>query len=179
MRQYPQVTVELSLNNRNVDLVEEGFDVAFRVGELPDSGLVARKLSPYRLVLCAAPSYLAGAPALETPGDLARHRCLVYAHTDLRRHWTFDGPAGRVSVDVEATFLADHGEPILTAARAGLGVILQPLELVAADVAAGHLKALLPDYRVPVRPLHLIYPPDRQATPKLRSFIDFALATFG
>lgn len=179
MRNNPKVVVDLNLNNRNVDLVEEGFDVAFRVGDLPDSGLMAKRLAPYRLALCAAPSYLAGAPPLNTPADLAGHACLVYAHTELQKRWTFDGPEGRVSVEISGSFIADHGEPILAAARAGLGVILQPVELVAADLAAGRLLTLLPDYKVPTRPLHLIYAPDRQATPKLRAFIGFATEEFG
>ncbi|WP_428929430.1 LysR family transcriptional regulator [Marinibacterium sp. SX1] len=179
MRQCPEVTVDLSLNNRNVDLVEEGFDIAFRVGELPDSGLMAKRLAPYSLVLCAAPSYLEQASPLTSPADLAHHPCLVYAHTELRKRWTFDGPEGRVSVEIAGSFIADHGEPILAAARAGLGVILQPLELVAKDVAAGKLRTVLPDYKIPTRPLHLVYAPDRRATPKLRAFIEFATREFG
>jgi DNA-binding transcriptional LysR family regulator len=179
MRAYPRVTVELSLNNRAVDLVDGGFDAVFRVGHLNDSGLIARALAPYRLVLCASPSYVAGRPALCTPNDLARHDCLGYAHTELRTHWSFDGREGRVTVPVDARLLVDHGEPLLQAALAGLGVMLQPLELVREALADGRLVRLLPDYEVPTRPFHVLYAPDRRVTPKLRSFVDFAVASFG
>ncbi len=179
MRACPEVQVELTLNNRAIDLVDEGYDAVFRVGELQDSGLIARALAPYQLALCAAPSYLAGRPPLRQPQDLVEHACLGFSHTELRTHWTFDGPAGRQIVAVRNRMLADHGEPLLHAAVAGLGVILQPLEVVAPALASGQLVALLPDHTVPTRPLHLLYAPDRRVTPKLRSFVDFAVRVFG
>lgn len=179
MRAYPEVSVELTLNNRAVDLVDEGFDAVFRVGQLGDSGLIARALAPYRLVLCASPGYLAGRPPLLSPHDLAGHDCLGYAHTELRTRWSFDGSEGRVTVPVEARLLVDHGEPLLQAALAGLGVMLQPVELVRAALADGRLVRLLPDYEVPTRPFHVLYAPDRRVTPKLRSFVDFAVTAFG
>ncbi|MEB2514130.1 LysR family transcriptional regulator [Pseudomonas sp. YuFO20] len=179
MEANPQVSVELSLANRAVDLIDEGFDVVFRVGALADSGLVAKALAPYRLVLCAAPSYLEGKPPIETPWDLQNHECLGFSHTELRTHWTFDGPEGTVVVPVGSRFMADHGEPLLCAALAGLGILLQPVELVRKSLLAGELVTLLPDYPPPSRPLHVLYAPDRRLTPKLRSFLDFATQTFG
>ncbi|MHA6130510.1 LysR substrate-binding domain-containing protein [Pseudomonas fluorescens group sp. PF-1] len=179
MEANPQVSVELSLANSAVDLIDEGFDVVFRVGVLADSGLVAKALAPYRLVLCAAPSYLEGKPAIETPWDLQSHECLGFSHTELRTHWTFDGPEGKVVVPVGSRLMADHGEPLLCAALAGLGILLQPVELVRKSLLAGELVTLLPDYPPPSRPLHVLYAPDRRLTPKLRSFLDFATQTFG
>lgn len=179
MEANPQVSVELSLANSAVDLIDEGFDVVFRVGVLADSGLVAKALAPYRLVLCAAPSYLEGKPAIETPWDLQNHECLGFSHTELRTHWTFDGPEGTVVVSVGSRFMADHGEPLLCAALAGLGILLQPVELVRKSLLAGELVTLLPDYPPPSRPLHVLYAPDRRLTPKLRSFLDFATQNFG
>lgn len=179
MRACPQVQVELTLNNRAVDLVDEGYDAVFRVGALHDSGLIGRALAPYRLALCAAPSYLAGRVPLRHPHDLLQHDCLGFSHTELRSHWTFDGPEGRVTVPVRNRMVADHGEPLLHAAVAGLGVILQPLDVVAPALRGGQLVQLLPQFSVPARPLHLLYAPDRRVTPKLRSFIDFALQAFG
>ena len=179
LRACPQVQVELSLNNRAIDLVEEGYDAVFRVGELQDSGLIGRALAPYRLALCAAPAYLAGRPAPRHPLDLQQHVCLGFAHTELRTQWSFDGPEGRTAGPVQHQMLCDHGEPLLQAAVAGLGVILQPLEVVGPALRAGQLVELLPGYTVPNRPLHLLYAPDRRVTPKLRSFIDFAVQTFG
>jgi DNA-binding transcriptional LysR family regulator len=179
MKANPRVEVELALSNRAVDLVDEGFDVVFRVGALADSGLIAKTLAPYRLVLCASPIYLRNAPALGRPEDLTQHDCLGFSHTELRTHWTFDGPEGRIAVPVSSRLMADHGEPLLCAALSGMGILLQPLELVRESIAEGRLVELLPGYRVPARPMHVLYSPDRRLTPKLRSFLDFAVAAFG
>ena len=173
------MSVELSLANSAVDLIDEGFDVVFRVEVLADSGLVAKALAPYRLVLCAAPSYLEGKPPIETPWDLQNHECLGFSHTELRTHWTFNGPEGTVVVPVGSRFMADHGEPLLCAALAGLGILLQPVELVRKSLLAGALVTLLPEYPPPSRPLHVLYAPDRRLNPKLRSFLDFATQNFG
>jgi DNA-binding transcriptional LysR family regulator len=175
----PEVTIDLSLSNGYVDAIDEGFDVVFRIGELADSSLIARELAPYELVLCAAPSYLERHPPLRTPDDLSQHECIGFSHTELRRHWTLDGPDGRVTVPVSGRFMANHGEAMLAIARAGLGIMLQPRELVLPELDAGRLVRVLPEYTAPTRPMHILYAPDRRLTPKLRSFIDFALAAFG
>jgi DNA-binding transcriptional LysR family regulator len=175
----PDVTIDMSLSNRYVDLIDEGVDVAFRVGGLADSGLVARALSPYRLYLCAAPAYLENRALIKHPGDLVHHECLGFSHTELRSRWTFDGPEGPITVPVSGKLMMDSGEALLMAARAGMGLLLQPRELVRDDLAAGRLVQVLPEFPVPTRPFHLLYAPDRRMTPKLRSFIDFATEVFG
>lgn len=179
LRQHPEVTLDLSLTNRTVDLIDEGFDVVFRTGELPDSGLMARPLAPHRLVLCAAPSYLRSAAKLRRPEDLQGHECLVFQLTSLRTQWSFDGPQGRVSIPITGRFSTDSGEALRAAAVAGMGVLLQPQELVAEEIQAGRLVRLLPAYEPVARPLHALYAPDRRMTPKLRSFLDFAVERFG
>lgn len=179
MQEYPEVSVELTLSNRAVDLVEEGYDVVFRVGELADSGLIARPLNPYQLAACASPDYLKRHAPPKIPSDLVQHECLGFSHTDLRTQWTFDGPEGRVVVPITSRFMADHGEPLLCAALAGLGIILQPLEIVQDSLKEGRLVSVLPGYSVPSRPLHVLYAPDRRVTPKLRSFLDFSIRVFG
>jgi DNA-binding transcriptional LysR family regulator len=175
----PHVTIDMSLSNRYVDLIDEGVDVAFRVGELADSGLVARALSPYRLHLCAAPAYLANSTPINHPSDLEDHECLGFSHSELRSRWTFDGPDGPLTVPVSGKLMVDNGEALLMAARAGMGLLLQPCELVREDLAAGRLVQVLPTFSIPTQPFHLLYAPDRRMTPKLRSFIDFAMEVFG
>lgn len=175
----PEVTVDLSLSNGYVDAIDEGFDVVFRIGELADSSLIARTLAPYELVLCAAPAYLARHPPLRSPQDLAAHECIGFSHTELRTHWTLEGRGERVTVPVSGRFMANHGEAMLALAKAGLGIMLQPLELVRLELATGALVRVLPDHAAPKRPMHILYAPDRRLTPKLRSFIDFAIANFG
>lgn len=174
----PEVEVELSLSNRMVDLIEGGFDAVFRVGQLDDSGLMARKLAPYRLILCAAPTYLAKHPPIETPADLAAHNCLGFAHAKLMRSWHLDGPEGSAEVQIKGTLTSDHGDPLVYAAIAGLGVALQPPELVNDALEQGALVRVLPDHQAPTRPMHLLYAPDRRITPALRAFIDFAADRF-
>jgi len=176
---FPEVSVELTLANRMVDLIDEGYDAVFRVGELSDSGLMARQLAPYRLVLCAAPSYLARSEPLNKPADLQKHECLVFSHTSLRTHWVFNGPEGQETVPMSGRLMIDSGEALLSAAIAGLGLILQPVELVTAELAAGRLVIAMPEYEVPARELHVLYAPDRRMTPKLRSFLDYVVASFG
>jgi len=178
MARYPRVTVNLTLSNRVVDLVEEGYDVVFRIGELTDSGLIVRFLGPYHLALCAAPSYLASRPAISTPWDLQQHECLGFAYSDGRTQWTFEGPDGPIVVPIASRLTVNQSEPLLGAALAGLGVILQPLELVRDALRVGTLVKLLPEYKVPSPPLNLLYAPDRRITPKLRSFLDFCVDAF-
>ncbi|WDS35984.1 LysR family transcriptional regulator [Pseudoxanthomonas sp.] len=179
LKLYPKVEVELTLTNRAVDLVDEGYDVAFRFGKLSDSSLIARQLAPFELVLCATPAYLASHAPIHSPLDLQQHDCLGFTHNELRTHWSFDGPEGRVTVPVCSRLMVDHGEPLLFAGLSGLGVLLQPLELVRDALADGRLQPIIPEYKVPTRPLHVLYAPDRRVTPKLRSFLDFVVDAFG
>ncbi|AQH01465.1 LysR family transcriptional regulator [Burkholderia sp. KK1] len=179
LRMFPDVSVELSLSNRCVDLVDEGFDIAFRIGELTDSGLVARPLTPYQLKLCAAPAYLASAKQIESPDDLENHSCLGFQHPQLRKHWTFCAPSGAVTVPVSGRLIVDSGEALMAAARAGMGLLLQPVELVEEDLASGRLVEVLPNYPAPSRPMHVLFAPDKQMTPKLRTFVDFSMDAFG
>jgi DNA-binding transcriptional LysR family regulator len=175
----PEVNVDMSLTNRYVDLIDEGFDAIFRIGTLSDSGLIARPLAPYRLVLCAAPAYLAQHPTITQPEDLTAHECLGFPYTELRSHWSFESGEDLITVPVSGRFVVDNGEALLSAALSGMGLLLQPWELVQPQVKAGLLVPLLPEYTIPSRPMHILYAPDRRMTPKLRSFIDFIVANFG
>nr|WP_321269859.1 LysR family transcriptional regulator [uncultured Tolumonas sp.] len=179
MQLYPEVSVELCLSNRYVDLIDGGFDAIFRIGELSDSGLIARQLMPYRLILCASPSYLETHEPLLVPDDLMRHECLGFSHTELRTIWTFDGPTGRETVQVKGHLMSDSGEAIVSAGLCGAGVMLQPSELVTPYLQSGQLIEILSEYKAPTRAMHLVHTPDRRMTPKLRSFVDFIVANFG
>jgi len=178
VRENPHVSVDLTLSNRVVDLIDEGYDVVFRVGELADSGLIARALASYRLVLCAAPAYLARHSPIHTPFDLQAHDCLGFARAKLETHWTFDGPDGRTTVAVTGSLMSDHSDPLFWAGVAGLGIALLPSEVADSALKDGRLIEVLPDFRPPTHPMHLLYGSDRRLTPKLRSFIDFAAARF-
>lgn len=177
-QRYPKVKIELTISNRYVDMIDEGYDVIFRVGELPDSGLIARPLAPYQLVLCASPGYLAASPAIEHPNDLEHHQCLSFAHTELRNKWTFVDNNESISVPISSQITIDSGEALLELALQDGGIILQPSESVGKHLQDGSLVRLLSDYTIPARPMNILYAPDRRMTPKLRSFIDFCIESF-
>ncbi|HEV7370068.1 LysR family transcriptional regulator [Arenibaculum sp.] len=173
---HPDVSAELALNDRQVDLVEEGFDVAVRVGRLGDSALVARRLATCRVLACAAPSYLEARGTPAHPADLARHSCLGYAYDSLRGTWSFEpagGEGGTATVQVAARLSANNGDALMAAVRAGLGIAVQPDFIAAEDLRAGRAVEILADWRLPDLPVHAIYPPTRSLSAKVRSFVDF------
>jgi DNA-binding transcriptional LysR family regulator len=178
MKIYPDLTVELMLSDRMVDLVEDGIDAAIRVGALTDSTMMSRSLSPYKAVVCAAPDYLAerGTPA--HPGDLVDHDCLSYPWHD-RPRWSFFGPEGEVYVDVKSRLQINSGFGVRYAALAGAGIVMQRAELVAEDIADGRLRAILTEYKIQPRPRHIVWLANRKMTPKLRAFIDFVAGVYG
>jgi DNA-binding transcriptional LysR family regulator len=177
LRLYPDVQAELVLNDRLADLIDEGFDAAIRIGRLDASGLVARPLAPYRMLICAAPGYLAVNPAPRRPQDLERHSCLAYWSQQGR--WRLVGRDGREhNVRAGSRLRTNNGEALRQAALAGFGIVMQPQVLLEEDVRAGRLVPLLRNYQTPAAPVHLIYLPDKRPTPKLQRFVDFIVSRF-
>lgn len=176
LRAQPQLNIELDLSNRRVDLIEDGFDVAIRVGPLPSQEVVARPLPPYAMSLCAAPSYLRRRGTPRTPDDLQGHDCLSHLAWRGGHGWQL---ANGQQVDWEARLTCNDGVALREAAVAGAGLVLQPTALLAGEIAAGRLKPLLRDYLPEPRPMHLIYLPDRRPRPRLQCFVDFVMATLG
>jgi DNA-binding transcriptional LysR family regulator len=179
LARYPEVDVELDIADRIVDLMEDGCEAAIRIGQLPpDSSLVARPLAPYRLMLCASPGYLARRGTPETPADLARHDCLSFGAAHINQ-WRLQRDHDVCQVPVSGRVRINNGQALRMAALGGLGIVLQPAILLEADVRAGRLVRLFPDYELPSRPMHVVYLPDRYRVPRLRSFIDFVVERFG
>ncbi|AIL07933.1 LysR family transcriptional regulator [Stenotrophomonas maltophilia] len=176
LRAQPQLNVELDLSNRRVDLIEDGFDVAIRVGPLPSQEVVARPLPPYAMSLCAAPSYLRRRGTPRTPADLEGHDCLSHLAWRGGHGWQL---ANGEQVDWEARLTCNDGVALREAAVAGAGLVLQPTALLAGEIAAGRLKPLLRDYLPEPRPMHLIYLPDRRPRPRLQCFVDFVMTMLG
>jgi DNA-binding transcriptional LysR family regulator len=170
---YPQVKLDLSLSDRKADLVEEGFDVAIRIGSLPESGLIARRLGSERSVVCAAPAYLARHGTPQTPADLRQHACLCYSLTASGEDWHFEGPDASVTVRVAGPIRGDNGDMLRLAALNGAGVIYQPLFIVADDLASGRLVRVLSDYVSSELGIHALYASRRHLSAKVRSFVDF------
>jgi DNA-binding transcriptional LysR family regulator len=178
LRAYPEVSVELNLNDRFVDLVEEGFDVAVRIGVLQDSTMVARPLKPYAMCICASPAYLAERGAPRTPEDLAQHECLEFTGWLPQLRWRLKDQRDGRHVP-RSRYRANSSPALRRAALAGFGLIMQAEMTLLPDLAAGRLVRVLDDYLPPPRPMQLVYSRDRRATPKLTSFVDFMLERFG
>jgi DNA-binding transcriptional LysR family regulator len=176
---YPRVAIELGLNDRLVDLAEEGWDLAIRIGNLSSSSLIARRLAPCRVVVCAAPSYLQACGKPTTVANLTEHNCLGYtlSQTSVDR-WVF-GERGEINVRVSGNLRANNGEALRAAAIAGQGVIYQPTFIVADDLRAGTLVALTLDQPpIELGGIYAVYLHDRQPPAKVRAFIDFIAMKF-
>jgi DNA-binding transcriptional LysR family regulator len=177
---HPLVTIELGLNDRLVDLAEEGWDLAIRIGNLSSSSLIARRIAPCRVVVCAAPSYLEARGKPTTVSSLTAHNCLGYTlsqQTSVDR-WVF-GARAEVSVQVSGNLRANNGDALRAAAIAGQGLIYQPTFIVADDLRAGTLVTLdLDQPTVELGGIYAVFLPDRHPPAKVRAFIDFIAARF-
>ena len=176
LAQHPLVDIDLLLIDRVVNLVEEDIAVAVRIGRLPDSSLVARKLAEIRMVVCAAPSYLArrGTPAV--PADLRHHDCLVFSENLGSIEWHFQSPKGRASVKVQGRLCANNLDSLVSAAVGGAGIARVPSWQVSAELSAGRLKALLTNYERPAAPVHALFQRSKVSSAKIRAFIDYLVA---
>ena len=176
-RAHPALSVELSLSNRRVDLVAEGYDLAIRVGDLPSSTLVGRRIGTYRLVCCASQSWLAvhGEPA--TPMDLAKGGCIVNSNFNPPDVWHFVGPAGEaIGARILGTLQLDSDEAQRVIAKQGDGIAYLPVDLVRSDLLDGSLVQLLKNYGTDAMPIHAIYPSRRLLPKRVVAAID-AIAT--
>ena len=178
LSRYPDVVVDVTLDDRFIDLVEEGFDLALRVGELKDSSLVARRLAPVRFVLCASPDYVKQHGAPREPADLSNHRCLFYSLRAIPGEWRFKGPEGEVSMRISGRFRSNNGNMLHAAMLGGAGIGLAPTFVVSKDLAERRLVSLMPDYQPIGSELWAIYPPGRNLSAKVRTLIDFLAARF-
>ena len=178
-RLYPSVSVDLGLADRYVDLIEEGWDLAIRIGRLQDSSLVARKLAPCRIVVCAAKTYLDSHGIPLAPDDLTQHNCLGYTlPTALSAsRWIF-GREGATIVPVAGNLRANNGDALLGAALAGQGIIYQPTFLVGDSLRDGSLVRVLAEHEIPELGIYAVLPSGRQAPAKVRVVIDFLAARF-
>lgn len=185
-RRFPEVRLDLVLTNQRLDMIDNGFDVAIRLGNIPESSpLIARPLQDYTLTICAAPDYLARHGTPTHPEDLREHNCLAFAYPagdewrTAGTQWRMTGADGDVLVEVSGSMVANTSAGLYQAARAGMGVVMLPDALVQRDLQEGRLFALFPDYHLPRRPMNLLYVQDRYRLPKLRSFVEYATGLWG
>ncbi|HXH01735.1 MAG TPA: LysR substrate-binding domain-containing protein [Candidatus Competibacteraceae bacterium] len=176
---YPEIQVDLNLDERFVDLVEAGYDLAIRIGQLEDSSLIARRLGRTRLLVCAAPEYLQRHGVPRQPGDLARHNCLTYRHPLERSDmWTFQVEDDTVAVKVSSNLRSDNGSALLQAALAGLGLVYLPTFIVGPELRAGRLVAVLEPYCRQSMGIYAVYPSGSRLPAKTQVFLDYLASHF-
>lgn len=179
-RDYPDVTLDVTLSDRTVDLVEESFDVGVFIGvQQFDAGMIARKLCNSQITLCASPDYIKQHGAPSTPKDISEHACLNFAFEQLRSHWPLEGPGGEtVNVQVTSKVTSNNGDLLRQCALAGMGIVIRPSYAVGDDLSSGRLVRLLPNHHMGQMPITMVYPSRRLLSAKVRGFVDFMSTKF-
>ncbi len=176
--EHPELRLDLSFSDRFIDLVDEGVDLAVRLGDLDDSRLVTRRLAAQRMVVCAAPAYLAARGEPASPADLLDHDCVAYSIAGRPNPWRFTGPGGPFTLVPPARILATNGEAMRDAALAGRGLTQLPTFLVGGELRSGALRAVLGAYAADGPPIQAIYPHARHLSPKVRAAVDALVRCF-
>ena len=179
MGQYPDLKIELTLNVRFIDPIEEGVDVTIRIGVLADSSLIARRLAPARRVLVAAPRYLKQFGRPKSPDDLTRHRCLNYGHSTMLQRWRLTRDGETFSLAINSVLCSNNGDVLRAAAVAGQGIAKLPTFLVGPDIRDGRLKIVLAQFPPVDLGVFALYAPNRYLAAKTRLLIDFLAARLG
>ncbi len=178
-RRHPKVSFDLDLNDRKVDLLEEGIDVAIRIGRLRDSTLIARKIFDSRTVICGGSAYLREHGMPKMPDDLRHHTCLVYGHLPDPNRWTYNDEAGQQKfVTIKPAMIVNSGEFLCSAASLNLGLVMQPTFIAHKAIERGELVQVLTDWSWPLTPAYAIYPQTRHLSHRVRAFIDFLVEHF-
>ena len=172
LREHSDVRFDMELSDRTVDVVGEGFDMAIRIGTLPDSTLIAQKLVNVRMVVCCSPGYVRRRGAPVVPADLARHSCLLYGHGGVVS-WDFVVDGASKGVEVNGPLRANNGELIRDAAVAGLGIVRLPDFIVADAVGSGLLVTVLEEFLPSAATVYAVYPQHRQSSVTIRVFVEF------
>jgi DNA-binding transcriptional LysR family regulator len=176
--EHPHVTLDITLADRVVDLVEEGYDVAIRIATLENSTLISKLLSKTRMVLCASPEYLKLHTAPRHPAELTDHAVIAYTYWATKDEWRFEGPKGSVCVHTRPIIYTNNGDTCRAAAMAHQGIILQPSFLVGQDLTEGTLVELMPEFKSIELGIYAVYPSRKHLPAKVRVLIDFLAAHF-
>lgn len=179
MSLYPELRLQLTLSDAQIDPLQEGLDVTLRIAELEASSLIARKIMPVERVVCAAPAYLERHGVPRHPAELRDHACLTYGFLSTGNQWKLSGKDGDHWIQPSWTLCANNAEVLRDAAIGGRGIALLPTFLAADALAGGELRAFLSDYQAPPLALYAVYPPTRSLAVKVRLFIDFLVERFG
>lgn len=174
LKQYPEVTIDLLLDDRKVDVVDGGFDLAIRISSLPDSSLIARRLAPCRHVICATPGYIEQRGVPKVPADLAEHTIITYRYQESTYEWHFRSAAGKeIVVPVSSSSQMNNSLAIREAVLRHAGITRTPTFVVGPDLASGRLVALLTDFAILEISIYAVYASRQFLSPKVRAFVDF------
>ena len=176
--QHPQVRLDVTLSDRIVDVVEEGYDLAIRIAELPSSSLISKRLAKTRIVLCASPEYLASHGTPSHPAELNDHATIAYSYWSTKDAWLFEGPEGPVNITIKPWVQTNNGDTCRAIALANQGIILHPTFLIGDDLDAGRLVEILPEYRSIELGIYAIYPTRKHIAPKVRALVNFLADQF-
>ncbi|HEY9643462.1 MAG TPA: LysR family transcriptional regulator [Coleofasciculaceae cyanobacterium] len=180
LMQYPELEVQLTLNDRFIDPIEEGFDITVRIAKPQESSsLITHVLATAQRVLCAAPSYLESRGVPTHPGELHKHSCLHYGQIGVEDQWVLNGPDGEQRVSVTGVLCSNNGEVLRDAAVRGLGITLLPMFIVSQELQQGMLQLVLPKYHPSELSISAIYPVSRHLSTKVRLLVDFLQQRFG
>ena len=179
LARYPELSIDVTLEDRFIDLVDEGYDVAVRIASLPDSSLIARRLAPNRRVVCASPGYFARHGTPEHPSDLRHHNCFGYSYMATGDDWRFKGPDGPTSVRVSGSLTANNGTILRAALLDDLGIGLLPTFTIEHELRAGRIVTALNDYEDTETSVYAVYPHSRHLSAKVRAFVDFLAEWYG
>ncbi|MEC5216036.1 DNA-binding transcriptional LysR family regulator [Actimicrobium sp. GrIS 1.19] len=178
-QQFPEVTLDVTLSDRTVDLVDEGFDVGMFTGlQKFDASMIARKLGSSEIMLCASPDYLEKRGTPTTPEDVSQHACLNFAYEQLRHHWTIVSAAGSLNIPITSKIISNNGDLLRQCALAGMGIVIRPSFSLGDDLRSGRLVRLLPSHHLGWLDVSMVYPSRRLLAAKVRSFADFISAQF-
>lgn len=175
-REFPEVKLDLRFDERTINLVEEGMELALRIGQLESSSLMARRIGTVRRYLVATPAYLRERGTPRTPDDLKDHHCIAYARLAPANQWTFESDDGRHVVAISGAVTVDDADAMKEAVLQHLGIAIVPAWCAPEPLRRGRMRALLPDYGVSSLPLHVVYPETHWMSARARSFLDFIIA---
>lgn len=172
---YPDIQLQMQMDDKTTDLIAGGFDLAIRIGELPDSSLIARKIAPCLSVICASPAYLAQHGSPLTPCGLTQHNCLFYSYFQDGVEWSFHNPDGVQRVQPKGNYQVNNSDAIHQACLDGLGIANLPRFIVESDLQAGRLQALLTDFPLPEHGIYAVYPQRKYLPTKVTVLIEFLM----
>jgi len=179
LKRYPKISIEMVMDDKVADLIGEGFDIAIRGGDLPDSSLIARKLAPLRNVLCASPEYIEKHGRPIELSQLTDHNCLIFTYSKDIKEWLFIKDGQTQSVEVTGNYNVNNSEALREALLQGVGIGRLPTFVAGPDIKSGKLVSLFEEYQMPDKTIYAVFPERQYLPSKVRAFIDFAVEYLG